>query len=187
MSHGTRGSLGRNRGREDQNNAGEDLPPPPNPTMAQVLQNIENNRLNTERLLERVAQNTDRRQNECATLVEFIRAQPPFFSVAKEPLDADDWLRTIERKFNALRVQARDRVNFATYQLEGAAGAWWEGFLALQAPGHEVTWEEFRIAFRAAYIPKAVMDIQRKEFLELSQGKRDIETYGRELDRKSVV
>ena len=26
MSHGTRGSLGRNRGREDQNNAGEDLP-----------------------------------------------------------------------------------------------------------------------------------------------------------------
>ena len=55
--------------------------------------------------------------------------------------------------------------------------------MALQAPGHEVTWEEFCIAFRAAYIPKAVMDIQRKEFLELSQGKRDIETYGREFTR----
>ena len=72
MSHGTRGSVGRNRCRDDQNNAGEELPPPP--TMAQVLQNIENNRLNTERLLKRVAQNTDRRQNECATLGEFIRA-----------------------------------------------------------------------------------------------------------------
>jgi hypothetical protein len=25
-------------------------------------------------------------------------------------------------------------VNFATYKLEGAAGSWWGGFLALQAP-----------------------------------------------------
>ena len=76
-----------------------------------------------------------------------------------------------------------DRVNFATYKLEGAAGAWWEGFLALQAPGHEVTWAEFCAAFRAAYIPKAVMDGKRKEFLQLTQGKMDIEPYWRAFTR----
>ena len=76
-------------------------------------------------------------------------------------------------------------MNFATYQLEGAAGVWWEGFLALQAPGHEVTWEEFYNAFCAAYIPKAVMDIKRKEFLELTQGKMDVEPYGRAFTRLS--
>ena len=114
MASGTRG-----RG---QNPPEADLPPPP--TMAQVLQSIETNRLRNERLLERVAQNTERRA-EGVTLGDFIKAQPPYFADSKEPLDADDWVRTIERKFVALRVHERDRVNFATYKLEGAAGAWW--------------------------------------------------------------
>ena len=39
---------------------------------------------------------------------------------------------------NPLRVAEHDRVNFATYKLEGPAGAWWEGFLALQPPDHDV-------------------------------------------------
>jgi hypothetical protein len=179
MSGGTCGYAGRGHGRGARGNDEEELPPPP--TMAQVLDNIETNRLRNERLLERVAQNTERRPESCATLGDFIRAMPPIFTHSREPLEADDWLRTIERKFNALHVPMNDRVNFATYQLEGAAGAWWEGYLALQAPGHEVTWEEFHNVFRAAYIPKEVMDIKRREFLDLTQGRMDIETYGREF------
>ncbi|KAK1661202.1 hypothetical protein QYE76_049361 [Lolium multiflorum] len=174
---------GRGRNRRGQHNAEPELPPPP--TMAQVLNNIETNRLRNEQLLERVAQNTERRPDNCVTLGDFIRALPPVFTHPKEPLDADDWLRTIERKFNALHVPPGERVNFATYQLEGAAGSWWEGFLALQAPGHDVTWEEFVTAFRAAYIPKTVMDIKRREFLDFTQGKLDVETYGREFTQLS--
>ena len=132
MSGGTRSRRGRNPPEEDLL---------PSSKMAQVLQDIETNRLRSEHLLERVAQNTEPRV-ESVTLGRFLKAQPPVFAESKEPIDADDWLRTIERKFVALHVHDRDRVNFATYQLEGAAGIWWEGFLALQAPGHEVTWEE---------------------------------------------
>ncbi|KAK1641992.1 hypothetical protein QYE76_059797 [Lolium multiflorum] len=174
---------GRGRNRRGQNNAEPELPPPP--TMAQVLNNIETNRLRNEQLLERVAQNTERRPDNCVTLGDFIRALPPVFTHPKEPLDADDWLRTIERKFNALHVPPGERVNFATYQLEGAAGVWWEGFLALQVPGHDVTWEEFVTAFRAAYIPKTVMEIKRREFLDFTQGKLNVETYGREFTQLS--
>ena len=108
-----------------QNPPESELPPPP--TMAEVLQNIENNRQRSERFLERLVQNTERRA-EGVTLGDFIKAQPPYFAESKEPLDADDWLRTIERKLITLRVAERDRVNFATYKLEGPAGAWWEGF-----------------------------------------------------------
>ena len=104
------------------------------------------------------------------------------FAEAKEPLEADDWLRTIERKFAALHVPAAEMVNFATYMLEGAAGAWWESHLALLAPEHVVTWEDFCTAFRAAYISQAIMDLKRREFLELTQGDKDIIP-----DRKSVV
>ena len=96
MSGGTPG-----RGRGGRNPPEAELPPPP--TMAQVLQNIETNRLRNEHLLKRVAQNTKRRA-EGVTLVDFLKAQPPYFADSKEPLDADDWLRTIECKFVALRV-----------------------------------------------------------------------------------
>ena len=67
--------------------------------------------------------------------------------------------------------------------LESAAGAWWEGHLVLFAPEYVVTWEEFRTAFRTAYIPQATMDRKRKEFHELTQGKMDVEVYGQHFTR----
>ena len=87
---------------------------------------IEENRLRTELVLEQLVQQGARRNNDCNTLTEFLRSQPPTFSEAKEPLDADDWLRAIERKFAALHVPVAEQVNFATYLLTGAAGSWWE-------------------------------------------------------------
>ena len=102
-----------------------------------------------------------RRNNECHNLTDFLRSQPPTFAFAKEPLDADNWLRTLERKFTALHVPATEQVNFATYLLTGAAGSWWESHAAVSAADHVFTWAEFRTAFRAAYIPKPVMEIGR--------------------------
>src|SRR4051812_11186533 len=103
MSSGTRGSVGR----QGNNNAEQELPPPP--TMAEVLNKIETNRLRNEHLLERVAQNTERRPDDCVTLGDFIRYFPPIFTHPIEPLDVDDWIRTLERKFSALRVCLADR------------------------------------------------------------------------------
>ena len=55
-----------------QNPPESELPPPP--TMAEVLQNIENNRQRSERFLKRLVQNTERRA-EGVTLGDFIKAQ----------------------------------------------------------------------------------------------------------------
>ena len=117
------------------------------------------------------------------SLADFLRVGPPFFSNPKEPLDADDWLRSVQRKFAAHHVPAAEHVNFATYLLEGPAGVWWEGVLALHPPGHVVTWDEFYTVFREKYIPKTVMDGMRKKFQSLTQGKMDIEAYAREFTR----
>ena len=94
-----------------------DADPPPPPSMAEVLMAIEENRLRNERLLEQLVQQGARRNNECHNLTDFLRAQPPTFAFAKEQLDADDWLRTLERKFTALHVPAAEQVNFVTYLL----------------------------------------------------------------------
>ena len=126
-----------------------------------------------------------RRNNDCNNLNEFLRSQPPTVAFAKEPLDADDWLRTLERKFVALHVPAAEQVNFATYLLNGAGGSWWERHVAMSAVGHVFTWAEFRTAFRAAYIPKPIMDLKRREFLDLNQGRMDLQAYGREFNHLS--
>src|SRR3954466_5861080 len=104
MSSGTHGSAGHRAN----NNADQELPP--HPKMAEVLNNIETNRLRNERLLERVAQNTEHRPDDFVTLGDFIRSLPPIFTHPKDPLEADDWLRTIESKFSALHVHPADRV-----------------------------------------------------------------------------
>ena len=145
----------------------EDLPPPP--SMAQVLMAIEANRANTDRLLAQLVQNLAPRNNNCTTLTEFLRTQLPQFANAKEPLEADDWLRALERKFSALHVPAAEHVNFSTYLLAGPAAAWWEiSHVSLSPAGRVFTWAEFRTGFRAAFIPQAVIDKKRKEFMDLS-------------------
>ena len=64
-------------------------------------------------------------------LSNFQRTKPPSFSQVIDPLDADDWLRTIERKLEIARTEEDDKIPFATHYLEGAAAIWWENIKAM--------------------------------------------------------
>jgi hypothetical protein len=57
-------------------------------------------------------------------LRDFQNSNPPTFSKSTEPLDADDWLRTIENKLEYAGVGANEKVVYATHFLARAAGAW---------------------------------------------------------------
>jgi hypothetical protein len=76
---------------------------------------------------------------------EFFGTQPPLFSKADEPLDADAWLRTIDSKFALLAVPCADanKAHFAAQQLRGLARIWWDHYCAMQPAGHVISWEEF--------------------------------------------
>ena len=150
--------------------------------MAEVLLIIEQGRQRNELLLEQLVQQGARRNTDCHTLTEYLRSQPPTFTEAREPLDADDWLCALERKFAALHVPVAEQVNFATYLLSGAAGSWWESHVSMFDAGYVFTWAEFRNAFRAAYIPQPILDLKRREFLDLTQGRMDVQAYGREFN-----
>ena len=43
------------------------------------------------------------------------------FSKSEEPLDADDWLKTIENNLEVAGVEEADKVLFATHYLSGPA------------------------------------------------------------------
>ena len=73
------------------------------------------------------------------------------FTKADEPLEADDWLRTMEQKFDLIPCTEMQKPVFAVQQLRGAAGAWWANLVAMQPASIPITWVEFRTVFRAHY------------------------------------
>jgi hypothetical protein len=106
------------------------------------------------------------------TYAQFIGTRPPTFTKAEEPLDADAWVRAIEAKFSAFVLPCSEErmASFATLQLCGEALMWWEHFKSMQPAGHEVTWTEFKKAFKDHNIPKGLMVRKMKELLSLKQG-----------------
>jgi hypothetical protein len=159
---------------------GRELPPPP--SMADVLMQIERNRMDQTRLLEQLVRNTttppaSSDNQPHGGFVNFLKTEPPKFSRAEDPLVADDWLRNVERKLKYSRCSENEKVLFASYLLEGAASAWYENFVAMQPPDHEVTWESFSKTFRAAHIPDGIMNLMKQQFLALKQGERSVREY----------
>src|SRR3954462_12139082 len=112
---------GANQGVDPSSGNIDDEEPPPPTSTAEIMLEAERNRRDQTRLLEHIEQNTSCQQDSVVTIQDFILLNPPVFRCSSEPLDADDWLRSIERKLETDHVAPDDCVLFATYFLEGAA------------------------------------------------------------------
>ena len=130
--------------------------PPPSvaaPTLANAIAHLVNATSDNTRILQAMAQNMAPGQHGShnpkanITYGSFLKTQPPIFTKANEPLEADDWIRTIEQKFGLIRCSGNQKTLFAAQQLQGPIGAWWASYLATQLEGHQVPWVEFCDAF----------------------------------------
>jgi hypothetical protein len=52
-------------------------------------------------------------------LGDFQRTKPPTFSQAMEPMDADDWLKSMEKKLQVVQCNNHEKVLLASHQLSG--------------------------------------------------------------------
>ena len=75
--------------------------------------------------------------NQRSTLSDFQKTNPPTFSKGTYPLEADDWLRTIENNLEVASVGNNEKVLYATHYLSESARAWWETTKALQ-PANQI-------------------------------------------------
>jgi hypothetical protein len=89
------------------------------------------------------------------------------FSGAKDPLDADDWLRTTESKFGLLHCIEYQKTLYAAQQLRGPAGAWWASYTTALSADHHVVWDEFCVAFHGHHFLADTVRCKLVEFLEL--------------------
>ncbi|XP_073362278.1 uncharacterized protein [Aegilops tauschii subsp. strangulata] len=115
--------------------------------------------------------------NGRSTLAEFKKHAPPNFIETAEPLDADDWVHTIEDLLELVGcTEDREKVAYAAHYLRGTARAWWDGFKVMHA-GQNITWNDFKAEFRKAHIPSGIMAIKKREFRALKQGSSTVKEY----------
>jgi hypothetical protein len=97
---------GTSHGREDTPN-----PPPVPPTLAEVIAALVNATTDNTRFLREMARNQFQQQRGRAysqgpretSYLDFSETRPPLFVKAKDPLEADEWVRVIEHKFGLIR------------------------------------------------------------------------------------
>jgi hypothetical protein len=62
-------------------------------------------------------------------LGDFQRTKPPTFSHSVEPIDVNDWLKTVEKKLQVVQCNHREKVLLASHQLTGPATDWWDAYV----------------------------------------------------------
>jgi hypothetical protein len=102
-------------------------------------------------------------------LGEFQRTKSPTFSQAMEPMDDDDWLKSMEKKLQVVQCNNREKVLLASHQLSGPAADWWDAYVEAHEKPESINWPEFRAAFRAHHVPQGVIKLKKKEFQDLKQ------------------
>jgi hypothetical protein len=108
---------------------------------------------------------------------EFMRGHPPTFAHSSDPMDAEDWLCTVEQELHTAQCDDREEVLYGPRLLRGAAQSWWESYLAAHANPDTITWEEFRGSFRQYHVPAGLMTVKKEEFLALKQGSSSVSEY----------
>jgi hypothetical protein len=164
---------GTSRGQDDAPNS-----PPVPPTLAEAIATLVTVTADNTRFLREMARQQLQQQGRRAypqgsretSYLDFSETRPPLFVKAKDPLEADEWIQVIEQKFGLLRCTETQKPLFAAQQLRGPASTWWGNYVAIQPAGHQVTWDEFKLAFREHYILEGVLHMKQEEFMKLKQG-----------------
>jgi hypothetical protein len=107
-------------------------------------------------------------------LGEFQRIKPPTFSHSVESMDADDWLKTIEKKLQVVQCNNREKVLFASHKLEGPTADWCDSYVEAHKEPESINWQEFRNSFRTHHVPFGMMTFKKKEFEDLKRGSMSV-------------
>jgi hypothetical protein len=87
-------------------------------------------------------------------LGDFQRTKPPTYSHDVEPMDADDWLKSIEKKLQVVQWNNHEKVLQASHQVSGPTVDWWDAYVEAHEEPESINRTEFRAVFRAHHVPQ---------------------------------
>jgi hypothetical protein len=92
-------------------------------------------------------------------------------------MEAEDCLRSIEKKLEIAQCNDQEKVLLAAHQLFGTATEWWETYRNSHQNVSAITWNEFKAQFRTHYVPRGMLKLKKKEFSELQQDGMTVNEY----------
>ncbi|XP_027934880.1 uncharacterized protein LOC114190266 [Vigna unguiculata] len=108
------------------------------------------------------------------SLEDFLKHRPAKFDGKTSPDAADQWLKDLERVYDAKMCPVEDRLAFSVYMLTGEAEHWWSSTRSiLEERDEPVTWETFREKFLSEYFPDSIRYAKEVEVME--KMKREVE------------
>ncbi|KAL8110098.1 hypothetical protein AgCh_025994 [Apium graveolens] len=147
------------------------------PAIAQILQILAQQTVH-------LAQQQQRQTNPQVTFKTFQAVNPPEFKGSLEPIEANVWLKEIEKAFTLVKVKEEQKVEFASYYLKNEATYWWEIVKTLEGT-YVITWERFKELFLEKYFPQFFQDQMELKFLELKQGNMSVVDYESKFEELS--
>jgi hypothetical protein len=77
-------------------------------------------------------------------LGKILRTHPTTFSQAKDPMEAEDWLKSIKKKLEIAQCTNQEKVPFAAHQLFGTTAELWETYHNSHQNVGAITWNKFK-------------------------------------------
>ena len=93
--------------------------------------------------------------------------KPPEFKGSADPVEANAWLKEMEKAFELVGAGTEQKTKFASYFLKGEANYWWESTRTLEG-GEFITWEKFTELFLEKYFPRYMKNQMEIKFLNLT-------------------
>ncbi|XP_057418907.1 uncharacterized protein LOC130713125 [Lotus japonicus] len=115
-------------------------------------------------------------------LDKFLKRDPPTFKGEYNPDGAYKWMTQVEKTLNSMNCTDNQKVNYASYLLEGEAETWWTQAKPRMIQANLMTWIEFKRVFMEKYFPEDVKARKEVEFLELKQGNMTIGQYAAKFE-----
>ncbi|XP_047309877.1 uncharacterized protein LOC124913331 [Impatiens glandulifera] len=112
----------------------------------------------------------------------FMSFKPCDFNGSTDPMVAEEWIRSLETKFEFMQCNNSDRLRCATFMFKDDARIWWQGAkstLNLDT----ATWEEFKAVFYVKYFTLNTRNKLDREFLEIRQGDISVAEYVKKFER----
>jgi hypothetical protein len=81
-------------------------------------------------------------------------------------MEAEDWLKGIEKNLMIAQSTNHEKVLFTAHQLFVTAADWWETCCNTHVDVNSIMWNEFQACFCTHYVPRGTMKL-KKEFANL--------------------
>jgi hypothetical protein len=91
-------------------------------------------------------------------------------------MDANDWLKSVEKKLRVVQCNNHEKVLLASHQLFGPTADWWDAYVETHEEPESINWPEFRATLCAHHVPQGVIKL-KKEFQDLKQGSMSMNEY----------